>query len=79
MTLPLPPKRLLTAREAATYCGFNSVNGFIAHVKISPVKFGKIVRYDRLDLDDFLDGFRQSTPKRRISELAGNAGKDRGA
>jgi hypothetical protein len=78
MSLPLPEKRLLTSDEAASYCGFNSVNGFLAHIRVSPVKFGKVVRYDRTDLDAFLDTFRQSAPRRKISELAGNAGEGRG-
>lgn len=78
MSLPLPEKRLLTSDEAAAYCGFQSVNGFLAYVKVSPVKFGKNVRYDRIDLDAFLDGLRDATPKSRWAELAGNAGQGRG-
>ena len=76
--LPLPEKRLLTGDEAANYCGFNSLNGFLAHIKVSPVRFGKVVRYDRADLDAFLDTFRHSAPKRKFSEMVGNAGQDRG-
>lgn len=76
--LPLPEKRLLTGEEAANYCGFASVNGFLAYVKVRPVKFGKNVRYDRLDLDDFLNTFRDPTPKFGFVELAGESA-DHGA
>jgi hypothetical protein len=78
LLMGLPAKRMLTAEEAAEYCGFSSVNGFAAYVAVRPVKFGKLVRYDRTDLDEFLDGFRSSPQGSSILELAGNAGEDRG-
>lgn len=53
-TLPLPVRRLLTDAEAAAYCGV-SVNTFRAHVPITPVKIASCVRYDRKDLDKWLD------------------------
>lgn len=67
-----PTRRMLTAQEAADYCGFKSVNGFQSYVRISPVKFGSNVRYDRHDLDEYLDGFRQSAPSGGFAEMAGN-------
>jgi hypothetical protein len=73
-----PDKRMLTAEEAAEYCGFASVNGFRAHIAVRPVNFGKLVRYDRADLDAFLDRFRSSLPGGNILELAGNEGARRG-
>jgi hypothetical protein len=73
-----PARRMLTSEEAADYCGFKSVNGFLAYVKVRPVNFGKMVRYDRNDLDDYLNTFRQSAPGSGFAELAGNAGADRG-
>lgn len=75
-----PARRMLTSEEAADYCGFKSVNGFLAYVKVAPVKFGVSVRYDRTDLDDYLDGLRQSpAPEGGFGELVGsNAGQGRG-
>lgn len=73
-----PARRMLTVEDAADYCGL-SVNSFRAYIKIHPVNFGRSVRYDRKDLDEWLDRFRQSpTQNRPVWELAGNAGKDRG-
>lgn len=78
--MPLPDKRMLTNEEAAEYCGFKSVGGFEAHIRVRPVKLGKLVRYDRHDLDEYLDSLRLSPPdrKRSFAEAAGNAGADRG-
>lgn len=61
LALPLPAKRLLTAKEAAAYCGV-SVNTMKAYVKVMPVKIGNCVRYDVQELDRWLDGQRQSEP-----------------
>lgn len=70
-----PARRMLTTEEAADYCGL-SVNSFRAYIKIPPVNFGRSVRYDRKDLDEWLDRFRQSpTSYNRIVELAGNGGR----
>lgn len=70
-----PDRRMLTVDDAADYCGL-SVGSFKAYVRIPPVNFGRSVRYDRKDLDAFLDGFRQSpAPQNRILELAGNGGR----
>jgi hypothetical protein len=57
--MPLPTRRMLTKEEAADYCGFKSVNGFLGHIRVSPIKFGSNVRYDRVDLDAYLDGLRE--------------------
>jgi hypothetical protein len=73
-----PAKRMLTKEEAATYCGFKSVGGFLAYIKVAPVNFGALVRYDIRDLDEYLDGLREITPKRGFAEAAGNAGAHRG-
>ena len=69
-----PARRMLTKEEAADYCGFKSVNGFEAYVKVPPVKFGVSVRYDRAALDDYLDTLRQSAPGTGFAARAGNAG-----
>lgn len=77
--MSLPARRMLTAGQAADYCGFKSVNGFLAHVRIRPVNFGKLVRYDRADLDAYLDALRVPTDNVvNILEAAGRAGADRG-
>jgi hypothetical protein len=73
-----PYRRMLTDKEAADYCGFESVAGFKAHVRVSPIKFGSNVRYDRKALDEYLDTLRHGAPLGRLAELAGNAGADRG-
>lgn len=73
-----PARRMLTSEEAADYCGFKSVNGFLAYVKISPVKFGKSVRYDRLDLDEFLDRFRLVATGNSFVDKVGHVGAHRG-
>jgi hypothetical protein len=72
MTGPAP--RMLTSEQAADYCGFKSVNGFLAYVKVTPVKFGKNVRYDRADLDDYLDRLRPSQSSLGFGDMVGNAG-----
>lgn len=74
-----PVARMLTGQEAAEYCGFKSVNGFVAHVPVRPVNFGHLVRYDRMALDEYLDSLRQSPVRgMRPSERAGNAGAGHG-
>lgn len=61
-TLPLPCKRLLTADEAASYCGV-SVSTLRAHVRVDPLKIGNCTRYDVKDLDRWLDSRRESVPE----------------
>lgn len=75
-----PAKRMLDDEEAAEYCGFRSVNGFKAHIRVAPVNFGKLVRYDRLALDEYLDRLRTSPQQGGggFAEMAGHAGADRG-
>ncbi len=74
----LPANRMLTDEQAAAYCGFSSVNGFKAHIQVAPVNFGRLVRYDIKDLDEYLDRHRQSAPVGDFAELAGAGGEDRG-
>jgi excisionase family DNA binding protein len=59
--LPLPSPLLLTTEQAANYCGV-SVNTFKAHVKVSPVKIGHSVRFDRRDLDRWAANQNRSEP-----------------
>lgn len=59
--LPLPTKLLLTTDEAADYCGV-SVNTFRAHVKVTPVKIGSSVRFDRRAIDQWAAAQDRSKP-----------------
>ena len=59
--LPLPSRLLLTREQAADYCGV-SVNQFVAHVKVAPVKIGHSVRYDRRELDRWAANQNRSEP-----------------
>lgn len=59
--LPLPHKRLLTAEEAASYCGVSAPT-LRAHIRVSPVRIGNCVRYDVKELDRWLDSRRDSPP-----------------
>lgn len=61
MNLPLPARLLLTREQAAEYCGV-SVNTFLAHVKVPPVKIGHSVRYDRRALDRWASNQNASEP-----------------
>lgn len=73
---------MLTAEDAADYCGFKSVEGFEAHIRVEPVRFGKLVRYDVRELDDYLDNLRNPGPgggiaaRLRAEHAAGQAGGD---
>lgn len=58
--LPKPARLLLTSVEAADYCGV-SVNTFKAHVRVSPVRIGQSIRYDRRALDRWVS--RQNHPE----------------
>ena len=73
-----PARRMLSRQEAADYCGFKSVNGFESYIQVRPVKFGGMVRYDRADLDAYLDRLRESPSGKSFSEAAGDAGENRG-
>lgn len=59
--LPLPAKRLLTAEEAAAYCGV-SVTTMKVHVRVAPVNIGNCVRYDIRALDRWMDRQGQFEP-----------------
>lgn len=59
--VPLPTALLLTTAQAAGYLGV-SVNTFRAHVRVSPVKIGSSVRFDRRDLDRWVAQQSGSVP-----------------
>lgn len=60
--LSAPTKRLLTADEAAAYCGV-SVGSLRTYIKVAPVKIGNSVRYDVRALDRWLDGQTETVPQ----------------
>lgn len=70
-----PTRRMLTKIEAASYCGFNSGEGFDASVPVRPVKIGNKVLYDQKALDAWLDQLGNSQPQRKgFAERSGNEG-----
>ncbi|UCI17859.1 helix-turn-helix domain-containing protein [Mesorhizobium sp. B2-1-8] len=60
--LPLPCRRMLSPAEAADYCGGKTVDWLKAHVRVAPVKMGRLVRYDVRALDRWLDGLDNYGP-----------------
>ncbi|QMV02596.1 hypothetical protein GHV40_14400 [Devosia sp. D6-9] len=56
-TVSLPWKRMLSAEEAADYCGFKTTRQFLAHARsrVPAVSFGSYKRWDRHRLDEWLD------------------------
>ncbi len=54
--LTAPARRMLSAEEAAAYCGGRSVAWLESHVKVAPVMIGRLKRYDVRALDIWLDG-----------------------
>lgn len=47
-------KRLLSAKEAATYCGLGE-QSFKAHCPLRPLKIGPRTRWDRHEIDRWID------------------------
>lgn len=56
-TLPLPWKRMLSAEEATDYCGFKTTKQFLDHARsqVPVVNYGNYERWDRHQLDEWLD------------------------
>ncbi|WP_033838280.1 hypothetical protein [Mesorhizobium loti] len=61
-SVPLPARRMLSPAEAAQYCGGASIEWLKAHVKVTPVRIGSLVRYDVRALDKWLDSKDDSMP-----------------
>lgn len=59
--MPLPTRLLLSAEEAADYCGV-SVKTFRAHVRVAPVRIGSLVKYDRRAIDRWVASQDRSVP-----------------
>lgn len=58
LNIRVAPRRMLTLREAADYCGV-PIKRFLADCCVTPVAMpsgGKV--YDMRDLDDFLDSLK---------------------
>lgn len=73
-----PEPRLLTQQQAAAYCGL-CVSNFRKACRVKPVQMlGRIPRYDRRDLDRWLDSlspYRDATEELDLGALwdAGNS------
>lgn len=61
--VPLPAIRLLTRAQAASYCGL-SVAAFAVRCSVAPIDFGdkRLERFDRLDLDAWIDALKAPAP-----------------
>ncbi len=59
VTVSIAPKRILTRKEAAAYCG-RSLTEFNSECPVMPIKFANgDLRYDARDLDAWLDNLKQ--------------------
>lgn len=62
LNIKVSPRRMLTAREAAEYCGL-PLKKFTHYCRVSPVRMpGVDIRYDMRDLDEWLDGMKSGLP-----------------
>lgn len=58
LNIKVSPRRMLTLREAAEYCGLNS-KLFERLCKVPPIAMSTgPERYDMRDLDDWIDGIK---------------------
>ena len=62
LNLKVSPRRMLTIREAADYCGLPQKK-FTHYCRVSPIQIGGVdQRYDMRDLDHWLDGMKSGLP-----------------
>jgi hypothetical protein len=62
LNIKIAPRRMLTAKEAAGYCGL-SEKGFAHFCNVPPVQLpGPELRYDMHDLDAWLDSLKTGVP-----------------
>jgi hypothetical protein len=74
LNIKLSPRRILTEREAADYCGLPAKK-FSHFCRVSPVQLpGVNVRYDIRDLDEWLDGMKSGLPN-GDDDIIGKLGK----
>lgn len=74
LNLKVSPRRMLTAREAAEYCGL-PLKKFSHYCSVPPVQLpGVDARYDMRDLDEWLDGMKAGVPN-GDDDITGKLGK----
>ena len=74
LNIKVSPRRMLSAREAADYCGL-PLKKFPMACKVAPVQLpGVDVRYDIRDLDQWIDGLKGDTPN-DDDDIIGKLGK----
>lgn len=62
LNIKVSPRRMLTAREAADYCGL-PLKKFSHYCRVLPVRFpGGEVLYDKNDLDLWIEGLKSGLP-----------------
>lgn len=74
LNIKVSPRRMLTAREAADYCGL-PLKKFTHHCQVSPLQLpGEEIRFDMKDLDEWLDGMKSGLPN-GDDDITGKLGK----
>ena len=73
--LPLPLIRCLSKAKAAEYLGIGIT--LLAELQIPSIKFGRRIVYDRIDLDGWLEDYKQCE-RRRVGKdlICTNSKKD---
>jgi hypothetical protein len=62
LNIKVSPRRMLTVREAAAYCGLTPKR-FPLECSVSPVEMpGGAKLYDMRDLDQWIDGLKDGAP-----------------
>lgn len=70
LNLRISPRRMLSEREAADYCG-RTTKRFKAECRVPPVTFGNgDLRYDIRDLDGWIDAMKNGAPDEREDILS---------
>ena len=73
LNIKVSPRRMLSAREAAIYCGL-SPKHFAIDCSVSPVQMPRGSKmYDTRDLDNWLDGLKNEFPN-SDDEIVGRLG-----
>ena len=71
LNISLVEKRMMSASEAAHYCGL-PVKHFKASCPVRPVELPRDnLRYDKSDLDDWIDGLKSMTGTVTQAEIIG--------
>lgn len=64
-SLPLPPIRCMSKAQAAEYLGIGTT--LLAELDIPSIKFGRRIVYDRIDLDGWLEEYK-NCERRRVGK-----------